>query len=119
MPDREGNRLRIISENRANISDDLSNSFSDVRPFLKHRNQEEGPLSDLSNKTVLITGASSGIGEATARELAAAGFNLFVGARRTARLEALAKELGDSVGWCALDPAQQRPRARHQERELA
>jgi short chain dehydrogenase len=108
-----------MSEDRANISDDLSNSFSDVRPFLKHRNQEEGPLSDLSNQTVLITGASSGIGEATARELATAGFNLFVGARRTARLEALANELGDSVGWCALDPAQQRPRARHQGGELA
>lgn len=60
-------------------------------------------MSDLSNQTVLITGASSGIGEATARELATAGFNLFVGARRTDRLKTLADELGDSVGWCALD----------------
>lgn len=55
------------------------------------------------DKTVLISGASSGIGEATTRELAAAGARLFIGARRTDRLEALAAELGDNVAWAALD----------------
>lgn len=46
-----------------------------------------------ANKVIILTGASSGIGEATARLLAAEGHMLVVGARRTDRLEKLCTEL--------------------------
>ncbi|WP_306208817.1 SDR family oxidoreductase [Actinoplanes sp. RD1] len=46
-----------------------------------------------TSKVVLVTGASSGIGEATARRLAADGHRVVAGARRTDRLEQLAREV--------------------------
>ncbi|HWX47813.1 MAG TPA: SDR family oxidoreductase [Roseomonas sp.] len=49
---------------------------------------------NINGKIVVITGASSGLGEATARHLAARGAKLFLGARRLDRLQALAAELG-------------------------
>jgi NADP-dependent 3-hydroxy acid dehydrogenase YdfG len=45
-------------------------------------------------KTAVVTGASSGIGAATARALAGAGFRVVCAARRTDRIEALANEIG-------------------------
>jgi NADP-dependent 3-hydroxy acid dehydrogenase YdfG len=52
----------------------------------------------IKDKVVVITGASSGLGEATARRLAQHGAKLVLGARRLDRLQALAKELSLGVG---------------------
>ena len=51
-------------------------------------------------KTAVVTGASSGIGEATARALAADGFTVFCAARRTDRIAALADEIGGVAVTC-------------------
>jgi len=59
---------------------------------------------DLSGRTAVVTGASSGIGAETARALAGAGARLALGARRVERLEELVKELpGDGHEVAPLD----------------
>jgi NADP-dependent 3-hydroxy acid dehydrogenase YdfG len=51
-------------------------------------------------RVAVITGASSGIGEATARELARRGWHCVLLARRAERLEAIAKEIGAEWETC-------------------
>ena len=63
-------------------------------------------MSAIENKVVLITGASSGIGAAAAKLIAARGAHVVLGARRTDRLAQLVDEVvsaGGSASACALD----------------
>ena len=53
-----------------------------------------------TTRTAVVTGASSGIGAATARELAARGFHVFCAARRVDRLEELVDEIGGTAVAC-------------------
>ena len=53
---------------------------------------------NIAGKVIVITGASSGLGEAAARHLSAAGALVVLGARRTDRLDAIAKELTERGG---------------------
>src|SRR6202161_1940867 len=55
-------------------------------------------MTGIEGKVVAVTGASSGIGEATARLLAAGGARVILGARRTERLDQVALEIRDHGG---------------------
>lgn len=57
----------------------------------------------VKDKVVIITGASSGIGEATARILAEKGAKVVLAARREEKLQILSKELGDNVIYKVTD----------------
>jgi short-subunit dehydrogenase len=72
-----------------------------------------------SGRVAVVTGASSGIGEATARELARRGWHCVLLARRADRLEALAQQIGGEWEVCdvrdrgQVDEAASRVLARH------
>jgi NADP-dependent 3-hydroxy acid dehydrogenase YdfG len=66
---------------------------------------------DMAGETVIVTGASSGIGAATARALAAEGANVALAARRADRLEALADEIDAGPGAALVVPTDVTDRA--------
>src|SRR5690606_4815040 len=78
-------------------------SWRMTRPYT-----EDNSMTDLQQKVVLITGASSGIGEATALHLARCGAKAVLGARRTERLAAVVSQIrsqGGHASYRALDVA--------------
>jgi NADP-dependent 3-hydroxy acid dehydrogenase YdfG len=75
-----------------------------------------------TNRVVAITGASSGIGEATARLLAERGAAVAIGARRTDRLEAVADDIrqgGGAVVTCETDVTRREDLVRLVDRAVA
>ena len=67
---------------------------------------------DIDKAVVMVTGASSGIGEATARAASRAGARLVLAARREDRISSLAEELGDAIAVrCDVTDAEQVARA--------
>src|SRR5688572_24501145 len=82
--------------------------FSPRRPAARRRPKRRETMSDIKGKVIVITGASSGIGEAAASLLAERGAKVVVGARRTERLEKLAagiKAKGGEAAFRAVDVA--------------
>ncbi|MEM7052938.1 MAG: SDR family oxidoreductase [Pseudomonadota bacterium] len=55
-------------------------------------------MNDMKNKVIIITGASSGIGEETAKLLASKGAKVVLAARRVERLDALVTEINENGG---------------------
>jgi NADP-dependent 3-hydroxy acid dehydrogenase YdfG len=66
-------------------------------------------MSQITGKSIIITGASSGIGEATARILADRGAKLMLAARREERLDKIASEIeaaGGTATYLTVDVTQ-------------
>src|SRR6202045_1272880 len=69
----------------------------------KFLNKEKREMSNITDKVVVITGASSGIGESTAKLLAEQGARVVLGARRSNRIDAVVQEIsavgGKAIGF--------------------
>lgn len=80
--------LKVVKQNAAQRKRQILSALYPDRYLKKRSKQQVG-----RGKTVLITGASSGLGEGMARLFAKLGYNLAICARRTDRLERLTSEL--------------------------
>ena len=69
-------------------------------------------MNQVSNKTVVITGASRGIGEAAARHFANAGAHVVLAARSEARINEIAKEINEGGGTANCNPLRREPARR-------
>ena len=80
--------LKVVKQNAEQRKRQILSALYPDRYLKKRSKQQVG-----RGKTVLITGASSGLGEGMARLFAKLGYNLAICARRTDRLERLTSEL--------------------------
>jgi len=80
--------LKVVKQNAEQRTRQILSALYPDRYLKKRSKQQVG-----RGKTVLITGASSGLGEGMARLFAKLGYNLAICARRTDRLERLTSEL--------------------------
>jgi NADP-dependent 3-hydroxy acid dehydrogenase YdfG len=80
------------------------NAEHDRRIFSAHTQERKYIMSRIENKVVAITGASSGIGEATALLLAERGAKVVLGARGSDRLKALADRIAAAGGDAIFAP---------------
>lgn len=98
---------RWLPTTRSTTTDPGFGRGSTTHPTNRSRrtDEERGMDTTLSDRRILVTGASSGIGEATARAIVAAGGQVALLARRTDRLDVLAEELdGIAVTADVADP---------------
>ena len=79
----------------------LESKYFMQRKRMMTQNKKENGLSGIEGKVVVITGASSGIGEATALLLGSREAKVVLGARRSDRLEALAARIANVGGEAA------------------
>jgi NADP-dependent 3-hydroxy acid dehydrogenase YdfG len=78
-----------------------SHSLGGQEPARHPSFKEKSMTDNIPRKVIVITGASSGMGEAAARHLASKGASVVLGARRADRLEALAADIVDAGGKAA------------------
>src|SRR5687768_4668283 len=67
------------------------------------RGEHDGTMRPINEQTILITGATDGLGRALAAELAAEGAHVLVHGRSDARGEAALKEIGGRASWYRAD----------------
>ncbi|MEM9835318.1 MAG: SDR family oxidoreductase [Bacteroidota bacterium] len=100
-------KFNLMTEKESGVLSALKDNIAQLEAALQQREEEANALAEaeavqqLQNrpghgKTVLISGATSGIGLATARRFAAAGYRLIITGRRADRLEVLQTDISDS-----------------------